>query len=79
MAKEGHPISVAKACDLAGLPRRTFYYQSRRRQRRINEALAARVKRVILVDAKLADVKRFMRDEKVNVTETIELVLGIEL
>ena len=47
MAKEGHPISVAKACHLAGLPRRTFYYQSRRRQRRINEALAARVKRVI--------------------------------
>ena len=47
MAKEGHPISVAKACHLAGLPRRTFYYQSRQRQRRINEALAARVKRVI--------------------------------
>lgn len=29
-----------------GLPRRTFYYQSKRRARRVNDALAARIKRV---------------------------------
>ena len=47
MAQEGSPVSVAKACQLAGLPRRTFYYQSKHRARRINDALAARIKRVI--------------------------------
>jgi len=47
MAQEGSPVSVAKACQLAGLPRRTFYYQSRHRARRVNDALAARIKRVI--------------------------------
>jgi len=47
MAQEGSPVSIAKACQLAGLPRRTFYYQSKRRARRINDALAARIKRVI--------------------------------
>ena len=35
------------ACRLEGLPRRTFYYHSKRRQRRITNALAARVKSVI--------------------------------
>jgi len=47
MAQEGQPVSVAKACQLAGLPRRTFYYQSKRRARRVNDALASRIKRVI--------------------------------
>ena len=47
MAQEGSPVSIAKACQLAGLPRRTFYYQSKRRERRINDALAVRIKRVI--------------------------------
>ena len=47
MAKEGQPISVAKACKLAGLSRLTFYFQAKRRSRRINDALAARIKRVI--------------------------------
>ena len=41
MAKEGQPISVAKACKLAGLSRLTFYFQAKRRSRRINDVLAA--------------------------------------
>ena len=47
MAQEGSPVSTAKARQLAGLRRQTLYYQSKRRARRVNHALAARIKRVI--------------------------------
>lgn len=47
MASEGSPVTISKACEWAGFSRRSFYYQARRRARKINEALAASIKRVI--------------------------------
>lgn len=47
MAKEGHPITISQACRWSGLPRRSFYYRSRRQPPKLNEVLAQRVKRVI--------------------------------
>lgn len=47
MAAEGQPISIALACRLSGLPRRTFYYRTKKRERKVNEGLANRIKRLI--------------------------------
>lgn len=47
MAAEGDAVTVVQACRWAGVSRRSYYYQPRRAQPRINERLAARVKRVI--------------------------------
>ena len=47
MTEERKPISLAKARKLAGLSRRTFYYHSKRRARRVNDALAASINRMV--------------------------------
>lgn len=47
MAKEGSPITISKACQIAQLPRRTFYYKEKQRIRKVNEPLAQRIKRII--------------------------------
>ena len=47
MVEEGNPISISKACELAGISRRTYYYKSTRRKPQVNEFLAQRVRRVI--------------------------------
>ncbi len=38
---------ISKACAWAGFSRRSFYYQAKRRPRKINDALASSIKRVI--------------------------------
>ena len=47
MAAEGTPVSFSKACEWAGISRRTFYYKPKVRKRRVNEFLARRIRRVI--------------------------------
>jgi hypothetical protein len=47
MASEGTPVTISKACARAGFSRRSFYYQAKRRPRKINDALASSIKRVI--------------------------------
>lgn len=47
MANEGTPVTISQVCKLAGLPRRTYYYQPKPRSPKVNEILAQRIKRVI--------------------------------
>lgn len=47
MAKEGTRISVSKACELAGISRRSFYYKPKDRRPKVNESPAGRIRRVI--------------------------------
>lgn len=47
MAAEGTPVPISKACEWAGIARRTYYYQAVKRQRRVNDVLSQRIKRVI--------------------------------
>ena len=47
MAAEGTPVPISKACEWAGIARRTYYYQAVKRQRRVNDVLSRRIKRVI--------------------------------
>ena len=47
MAAEGDKVPISKACEWAGIARRTFYYRAQRSAPKVNEHLAARVKRII--------------------------------
>jgi putative transposase len=47
MAKEGTPVTVSQICRVAGLPRRTYYYQPKSRERKVCSALTPRIKSVI--------------------------------
>jgi putative transposase len=47
MASEGDTVTVVQACRWAGISRPSYYYRPRRKTPRVNEQLAARVKRVI--------------------------------
>jgi putative transposase len=44
MAAEGRPVPLAKLCRWLGVPRRSVYYQPKRRSRPLNELLVARIK-----------------------------------
>lgn len=47
MAAEGDKISIVQACRWSGIARRSWYYQPVKGSPRVNEHLAARVKRII--------------------------------
>ena len=47
MAADGDKITIVQACRWAGVSRRSYYYQPTKAQPKVNEHLAARVKRVI--------------------------------
>lgn len=47
MAEEGDRVAISKACHWAGISRRSYYYKERKSRPKINEHLAARVKRLI--------------------------------
>ena len=47
MAAEGTVVPIKKACEWAGIARRTYYYRSKSRSPKVNEELASRIKRVI--------------------------------
>lgn len=47
MAAEGTPVTITQACAWAGCSRRSLYYRAKQRVRRVNESLAASIKRVI--------------------------------
>lgn len=47
MSDEGYQIPISKACSLAGMSRRTYYYMPKRRRPKVNELLAQRIKRLI--------------------------------
>jgi len=46
MAADGDAVTVVQACRWAGVSRRSYYYQPTRANPKVNEHLAARVKRV---------------------------------
>lgn len=47
MAADGDKVTIVQACRWAGISRRSYYYQPTKAQPKVNEHLAARVKRVI--------------------------------
>lgn len=47
MATQGDVVTVVQACRWAGVSRRSYYYRPTKAKPRVNEHLAARVKRVI--------------------------------
>jgi len=46
MATQGDVVTVVQACRWAGVSRRSYYYRPTKAKPRVNEHLAARVKRV---------------------------------
>ncbi|PMO63180.1 integrase [Vibrio breoganii] len=47
VAQDGDNVSVSQLCRWTGLPRSTFYYRAKKRKPKINEWLAAKIKRLI--------------------------------
>lgn len=47
MAADGDVVTVVQACHWAGVSRRSYYYRPTKTKPKINEHLAARVKRII--------------------------------
>ena len=46
--REGRPVSISRLCRILGVPRSSFYYKRRPRQRSaVDGSLAARTKQII--------------------------------
>ena len=47
MSAEGKPVPLSKLCSWLGVPRRTYYYQPRQREHKLDPVLVSKIKDII--------------------------------